>query len=234
MVESVNLNEDAYIKASFKNMPNLEKGESRIVKRGDCLWDIARSQLGKKSKRSEVSNYMLAIAKLNGLDTKQKMNNLKVNSTIYLPKNIAKVDKKSLPQNKVVKQQLPKTPAEKCFEDRMNVFFNDNTVKVKKALFLPDLYSELYHVSHKHVDKKGFVSPDKPIMSIKISKDTRKIESISFEDDRNLYDFGYDYDIGKDNVIRSSNLLNNELYGKITPEQRAKLEKEFFKHINKK
>ena len=232
MVEKVRNAQDSYIKNYMAKMPNIEKGEARVIKKGDNLWNIARSQLGKNSKRGQVNDYMLAIAKLNGLDTSDKMNNLKINTTIYLPKN-SSVKSNTQPIIKTQPNNIQKTQAEKCFDDRIKTFLNDKTVTVKKA-DIPELYSELYHVSYSKEDKKGYIHRDKPVMSVTISKDTKKIEEISFEDDKNIYSFGYDYKIEKDNIIRSSHALSNQTYGKITPKQRDIIEKTLFQHINKK
>lgn len=242
MVENVKISQDSYIKNYMAKLPDMEKGKIHIIKKGDNLWNIARSQLGKKPKRGEVNDYMLAIAKLNGLDTMQKMNNLKVDTTIYLPKDISnntsadRIQTKSLSQDKPVtlKKSQPKTLAEKYFDEKMKLFLNDKSVVVEKALYMPDLYNELYHVSYTYTDKKGYVHRDKPIMSVSIAKDTKKIDNITFEGDQNIYNYGYDYKIGQDNIIRSNDILKNEKYGKITKEQRAILEKTLFQHINKK
>lgn len=87
MVEKVNSSsQNAYLKQRFEQFSNIEQGESRVIKSGESLWNIAKSNLGKGAKNSEINDYVLQIAKLNGLDTVEKMNNISANTTIYLPK----------------------------------------------------------------------------------------------------------------------------------------------------
>lgn len=86
MVEKVNSSsQNAYLRQRFEQFSNIEQGESRVIKSGESLWNIAKSNLGKGAKNSEINDYVLQIAKLNGLDTVEKMNNISANTTIYLP-----------------------------------------------------------------------------------------------------------------------------------------------------
>lgn len=80
---------NAYIKAYMAKLPEYEKGETHIVKNRENLWEIAKKQVGKQSKRKVINDYVYAIAKVNGFDTEQKMNNLKIDDVIYLPKDPA-------------------------------------------------------------------------------------------------------------------------------------------------
>ena len=87
MVEKVS-STNAYIKQRFAHLPQVEKGEARVIKSGESLWNIAKAEVSKtkkKAKKSEINDYMLLMAKVNGLDTEEKMNKIKANSTIYLP-----------------------------------------------------------------------------------------------------------------------------------------------------
>jgi len=241
MVEKINT-QDMYIQKYIEKMPKVEKGEAHVVKRGDSLWNIARSKCGKKPKRSEINNYMLAIAKLNGLNTAQKMNNIKVNSTIYLPKDVLIADKsniyptKSLSQDKNINKNpksYPKTPAEKYFDNKLNKVLTDKSVYIKKAELMYDSENSLYHISYNYKDNKGFMLFDRSLMSVTVKNKNGEIENIAFEGEKNIYDYGYDYKIEKNNVIKSNAPLNNTVYGKITPEQRIQLEKFMQKQINK-
>ncbi|MCR5265809.1 MAG: hypothetical protein K6E29_04355 [Cyanobacteria bacterium RUI128] len=86
MVSKVTSRENAYVQQRFSQLPEAEKGEARVIKRGESLWNIARSELGQNAKKAEVNDYMLLLAKVNGLDSVEKMNSLQANTTIYLPK----------------------------------------------------------------------------------------------------------------------------------------------------
>lgn len=96
MVSKVTNSRDAYVQQRFSQLPNAEKGEAHVIKKGESLWNIAKSELGDNAKKSEINDYMLQLAKLNGLDSVEKMNNIKVNTTIYLPK---KTDGAPLPDD---------------------------------------------------------------------------------------------------------------------------------------
>lgn len=87
MVEKVS-STNAYIQQRMAKLPQVEKGEAHVIKSGESLWNIAKAEVGKtkkKAKNSEINDYMLLMAKVNGLDTEEKMNKIKANSTIYLP-----------------------------------------------------------------------------------------------------------------------------------------------------
>lgn len=42
-----------------------------VIKNGESLWSIAQAELGKDAKNNEIYDYMLNIAKVNGLNTKK-------------------------------------------------------------------------------------------------------------------------------------------------------------------
>ena len=68
----------AYINYMMRKLPDVQKGETRKIKKGDCLWNIAKQELNNpKATNQQISEYMLLIAKLNNMQTMDKMNNLK-------------------------------------------------------------------------------------------------------------------------------------------------------------
>lgn len=79
--------EDSYISYMMQKLPEPQKGEVRVVKKGDSLWNIAKEAVGSsKASKADISEYMLLIAKANGLDSFDKMNNIKAFDKIYMPK----------------------------------------------------------------------------------------------------------------------------------------------------
>ena len=90
MINSVS-NEQAYINAMMAKLPEVNAKEEYSLKKGDSLWSLAKKCLNDKTaSNAETANYMLLIAKLNNLDSVEKMNGLKVGQKIYLPDEIIK------------------------------------------------------------------------------------------------------------------------------------------------
>ena len=86
MVERVSNHNNLTVQQRFAQMPEVQKGNARVVNNGENLWTIAKSELGKNAKNSEINDYMWQIAKVNGLDSEKKMNNLMTNTKLYMPK----------------------------------------------------------------------------------------------------------------------------------------------------
>lgn len=90
MINSVS-NEQAYINALMAKLPDVKEKEEYSLKKGDSLWSLAKKCLNdQNASNAKTANYMLLIAKLNKLDTVEKMNGLKVGQKIYLPNEILK------------------------------------------------------------------------------------------------------------------------------------------------
>ena len=82
-------NEKLYINAMMKKLPDTKEKHEYVIQRGDNLWNLAKRMLNKKqASNKEISDYMLLIAKLNNLDTVEKMNSVKIAQKIYLPDKI--------------------------------------------------------------------------------------------------------------------------------------------------
>ena len=86
MVERVSNHNNLTVQQRFAQMPEVQKGNARVVNNGENLWTIAKSELGENAKNSEINDYMWQIAKVNGLDSEKKMNNLMTNTKLYMPK----------------------------------------------------------------------------------------------------------------------------------------------------
>lgn len=102
MVEPVRLNGsgNAYFEKKYNEATPQAKGKvAYTVKKGNSLWSIARAQVGKNAKQSEIEKYVYDIAKLNNKNTPKKANSLKVNEVIYLPSK--EVEKKAATPKKV-------------------------------------------------------------------------------------------------------------------------------------
>lgn len=86
---SKNSKTGSYAIAQYNAAKPNEKGKKKyIVVKGDNLWNIARTHIQKNNaKKSEISNFMYEIAKLNKKSTIKAMNNLKVNEVLYIPNN---------------------------------------------------------------------------------------------------------------------------------------------------
>lgn len=93
---------DTYIKAELEKMEVPQRGSSHTVIKNDNLWKIAQKELGNSATNAEISEYVLSIAKLNGLDTSQKMDNIKVNTIIYLPKRDNEPQKLDIKEEEII------------------------------------------------------------------------------------------------------------------------------------
>ena len=110
----------SYATAQYNAAKPNEKGKKKyIVVKGDNLWNIARTHIQKNNaKKSEISNFMYEIAKLNKKSTVKAMNNLKVNEVLYIPNNNNSKIAKAQPKTNTAKttKQTPinsKTSASK-------------------------------------------------------------------------------------------------------------------------
>ena len=78
-------NVNAYLNARMNQMTNLKSSGTHVLQKDESLWSIASKELGKGAKNSEINEYMLQIAKLNGFDTVEKMNSIKINTVLNMP-----------------------------------------------------------------------------------------------------------------------------------------------------
>ena len=118
---SKNSNTGSYATAQYNAAKPNEKGKKkyRVVK-GDNLWNIAKTHIQKNNaKKSEISNFMYEIAKLNKKSTIKAMNNLKVNEVLYIQNN----------NNSKIAKAQPKTNTEKGNKKSKNNKTNPNQFK---------------------------------------------------------------------------------------------------------
>ncbi len=99
MVSKVTKKERAYFNSRLASMPNVEKGEKRVIKKGDRIWNIAKEKLGPNAGNTELTNYMYQVAKVNEFESIEKLNSLKPKDEIYLPR----INKKAAQNNKAEK-----------------------------------------------------------------------------------------------------------------------------------
>ena len=224
MVDAIN-SRNAYIKAKMSKLPEVERGEQRTIKRGDCLWNIAKAEVKKQGKTSNaaISEYMLLIAKLNGLDTSEKMNGIKINSTIYLPGQVKAADTVEKTDSANVPKQQPAkalNDAEQSFANlAQNVMSNDNVyAKQSNTKLLSG--TKIYHVYEKTKINDAPLGK-KLLLSFDVGADG-KIEEISFEDSKNINIYGYDYDVNSKGQITSHSRPGISK-GKVDKEQLAAL-----------
>lgn len=102
-----------------------EKVEHKI-KRGDNLWNLAKSQLNKKNATNqEISDMMYRIARLNNMETLESANNIKIGDIIYLP--AAAGTKKSEKPHTAPKTETANLPPEEQVKR--------TSAEIKKILF---------------------------------------------------------------------------------------------------
>ncbi len=214
--------EQLYINAMMKKLPDVESKKEYTVKKGDCLWDLAERELNKKNaSNQEISNYMLLIAKLNKLNTVEKMNNIKTAQKIYLPDKVSNSKKESVPVKTRVRNEAENT-AFKAY----NTLKNSKTIVVDEV----DLKSKKScHVYNKKLDKGGYAYSRDLVLSFSVEPDN-KISTIYLENDKNLNVYGYDYTVDQKGNIKMRNYPFKQ-EGKLTPEENSKLRTELYKLI---
>lgn len=92
---SKNSKTSSYATAQYNAAKPNEKGKTKyVVAKGDNLWNIAKTHIQKNNaKKSEISNFMYEIAKMNKKSTLKAMNNLQVNEVLYIPNSNSKITK---------------------------------------------------------------------------------------------------------------------------------------------
>lgn len=223
MVDSVS-NEQAYINAMMAKLPDVKSKEEYSLKKGDNLWALAKKCLNDKNASNEkTANYMLLIAKLNKLDTVEKMNGLKVGQRIYLP-------------NEMQKSKNPtniRSDAEDTIIKTIDILENDKTLKLEKANME---YGQCYHLYRKKNANDSFKLDRKLVLSFNVNP-KGQIDVVSMDDaKKDLYAFGYDYNVDQKGNIKEAK-YPHAIKGKLSKEEnlalRSKL-KELMDNINKK
>lgn len=223
MINSVS-NEQAYINALMAKLPDVKEKEEYSLKKGDSLWSLAKKCLNdQNASNAKTANYMLLIAKLNKLDTVEKMNGLKVGEKIYLPNEIVKSENLTKVRN----------DAENTLIKTIDVLENDKTLKLEKANMQ---YGQCYHLYRKKNANDDFKLDRKLVLSFNVNRNG-EIDVVSMNDAKKaLYAFGYDYDVDqKGNIIEAK--YPHEIIGKLSKEEnlmlRSKL-KELVNNMDKK
>lgn len=210
--------ENKYIRYMMNKLPE-EKAQGEIqVGKNDNLWTIAKKAIsnGKKVSNAEISEYMLRIAKLNGLDTYEKMNSVKINTKLRMPDKVKSTN--PMQQNKV--QQ--RTSSEKSALDMIATLFNDKTIFVENPRL--GTRTPIYHVYNKY-EKDGYISYKHPVVTFEMQEDG-KLKKASFEDtSENIYPLGYDYNLdGTGRIYKNKYNYNTQQVGRLSKEEMQQLE----------
>ena len=217
MVDKVS-SEQAYINYVMKNLPDVKRGNIHTMQKGDNLWNLAKKALNKKdSTNQEISNYMLLIAKLNNLETVEKMNSLKVSDKIYMPDTSASQALKSVGKD----NSEPRTAAEISIQNLKETLINDNTVFTEQAY---PRFLNLYHVYNNYYNEEtGYRSFKHPLMSVNLDKNGN-IKKITFDDtEKNRNPIKYDYDMDANGNIVIDNYGRQTNVGKMDKEELTEL-----------
>lgn len=209
MVDKVS-SEQAYINYVMKNLPDVKRGNIHTMQKGDNLWNLAKQALNKKdATNQEISNYMLLIAKLNNLETVEKMNSLKVSDKIYMPDTSASQALKSVGKD----NSEPRTAAEISIQNLKETLINDNTVFTEQAY---PRFLNLYHVYNNYYNEEtGYRSFKHPLMSVNLDKNGN-IKKITFDDtEKNRNPIKYDYDMDANGNIVIDNYGRQTNVGKM-------------------
>ncbi len=184
--------EQNLINQVFEKLPEVKAKKEHTLKQGESLWGLAKQQLGNNKNLSnrEIRDYMLLIAKINGLDTVEKMNGLKANQKIYLPSGENEVKKITVKE---------KSSIQKTIENLIDVLKNDKTVYVNPALFGATA-SNLFHIFHHKKYEGGYFSMQSPVLTFDVDRNGN-IELISIDDINDKYSGQYDYDMKKDGNV---------------------------------
>ncbi len=217
MVDKVS-SEQAYINYVMKNLPDVKRGNIHTMQKGDNLWNLAKKALNKKdATNQEISNYMLLIAKLNNLETVEKMNSLKVSDKIYMPDTSASQALKSVGKD----NSEPRTAAEISIQNLKETLINDNTVFTEQAY---PRFLNLYHVYNNYYNEEtGYRSFKHPLMSVNLDKNGN-IKKITFDDtEKNRNPIKYDYDMDANGNIVIDNYGRQTNVGKMDKEELTEL-----------
>ena len=217
MVDKVS-SEQAYINYVMKNLPDVKRGNIHTMQKGDNLWNLAKQALNKKdATNQEINNYMLLIAKLNNLETVEKMNSLKVSDKIYMPDTSASQALKSVGKD----NSEPRTAAEISIQNLKETLINDNTVFTEQAY---PRFLNLYHVYNNYYNEEtGYRSFKHPLMSVNLDKNGN-IKKITFDDtEKNRNPIKHDYDMDANGNIVIDNYGRQTNVGKMDKEELTEL-----------
>ena len=196
MVEQIS-SQQAYINYVMKRLPNAERGTVHTMQKGDNLWNLAKKALNNENaSNQQISDYMLLIAKVNNLNTVEKMNGLKVSDKIYMPEvSAAKAVENAAV--KVNKKEL--TSAEKSMLALKELIVKDKTVSTERAY---PAQTNLYHVYNSYTNPEtGYHTNKHPLMSFKLDNQG-KLKYVTFKNDPPINQIKYDFEMdSKGNII---------------------------------
>lgn len=218
MINSVS-EQQAYLNAVMEKLPDVEQKKEYALKSGDSLWSLAKKALNnEKSSNAETANYMLLIAKLNNLDTVEKMNSLKIGQKIYLPGE--KVD--------LNKKQPPRTDAESTFLEAIKTLQTDKTLVLEKAKLQ---FGQCYHLYRQKKKSENYFLNKKLMLSFDMDS-KGEIKNVSMDNSKkDLYSFGYDYHADQNGNIVGARYPHNK-EGKLSKEENTTLRKSLMGLVN--
>lgn len=219
MVENISEQQN-YINYVMNKLPYVRRGDVHILQKGDNLWNLAKKALNKdKASNREISEYMLLIAKLNDLDTVEKMNSLKISDKIYMPETLSKNITSDV-QNEINEKRL--TSAERSILALKDVILNDKTVFTEMAY---PRSINLYHVYNNYTNSEtGYNSPKHPLITFKLDKNGN-VKTVSYNDEKPLRKIKYDYDMDAKGNIIIDDYVRQTKVGQLDKEEVAEIHK---------
>lgn len=218
MINSVS-EQQAYLNAVMEKLPEVEQKKEYALKSGDSLWSLAKKALNNdKSSNAETANYMLLIAKLNNLDTVEKMNSLKIGQKIYLPSEKVGMNKK----------QPARTDAESTFLEAIKTLQTDKTLILEKAKLQ---FGQCYHLYRQKKKSENYFLNKKLMLSFDMDS-KGEIKNVSMDNSKkDLYSFGYDYHADKNGNIVEARYPHNKK-GKLSKDENTTLRKSLMELVN--
>lgn len=203
-----------YINNEMSKLPDVSAKKEYQLKSGESLWGIAKKELGNpNASNRDIQEYMLLIAKLNGLNTVEKMNGLHINDKIYLPAEPQKIAN-TKPNNH------QKTSLDETVTNLIDILQNDKTTVVQRAaLSLPK--EKVFHIFRNKKLPNGFTSPLSPVLSFTLNKND-EIINLSINDVNDILKLKYDYMVDAEGKTRLRQIPYTAI-GQITPEDKEVL-----------
>ena len=217
MVDKIS-SQQAYINYVMDRLPDVKRGDVHTLKNGDNLWNLAKKALNNdKATNQQISDYMLLIAKLNNLDTVEKMNGLKVSDKIYMPEASGAAKLKQFNPKSTVRER---TSAEKSIMSLKEQILTDKTVFTEMAY---PRSMNLYHVYNDYKNPEiGYYSRKHPLVTFRLDKQGN-VSKISYDDEKQINPIEYDYDIDAKGNIVIDNYVRQIKVGKLDKQELAEL-----------
>jgi len=223
--------ETNFFNAKMAKTAKVERGSEHTIKQGECLWNIAKENLGKNAKKSEILDYIYQIAKLNDFKSIEEMNNLQKNKKIFLPKSNSISNSKVVTPilQKRITQQKPKSNAELGFEDLKNSIFNTPKENLEVSCGFKGLGISNYSIEVNNRD--NYLK--KTVANFTADKNGNIID-IAFNGRTNEIDIRYDYEVNKNGQILKSDefKIHTNVVGSVNKDDLEKIKNILKEKIN--